>query len=287
MQINNDNVVVDGFTFASGNGRYNYQSTIQGNGITIFASKIKIENCTFINHCDGSPIYMGYGHDVKLNKCNFINNYRCSAISTDHDTCSILNCFFYGNNGWGTSVSCIHFYFNSVCDVINCIFESNGTRYISGIFNDITNLIAIWRSQVNFYNSTFINNIIESIYPLGVSVISGNATSNVKIYNTIMNDSTNELSMYSSNCNIKSSNIQGSGGSAHWLSRYGSNDGGNIDVDPLLTVDYYLQPNSPCIDMADDKYAPVLDKDGNYRIDIPNVGRQGTKSDMGAYEYRP
>ena len=62
-------------------------------------------------------------------------------------------------------------------------------------------------------------------------------------------------------------------------------------VDPVY--DLALESDSPCIDTADDAYAPSTDRLGNARLDLPYVPTCpvetpscGSLADMGAYEYR-
>lgn len=57
--------------------------------------------------------------------------------------------------------------------------------------------------------------------------------------------------------------------------------------DTYAVYDLRLSPQSPCIDAADDDYAPPLDLDGNPRVDYPGVGTGPDISDLGAYECQP
>ena len=56
------------------------------------------------------------------------------------------------------------------------------------------------------------------------------------------------------------------------------------DGNPLFDSSYGLTVGSPCIDTADDTYAPTNDIAGNPRVDVGGVGISGTLADMGAYE---
>ena len=77
--------------------------------------------------------------------------------------------------------------------------------------------------------------------------------------------------------------VQASGGSAAWVSSYGTDGGGNLDADPLFVgpSDFSLQAASPAIDAGLSAYnSMAIDLVGNARI-------QGAAIDMGAYERAP
>jgi hypothetical protein len=84
---------------------------------------------------------------------------------------------------------------------------------------------------------------------------------------------------------ISYSDIQASGGSGAWDSNLGTDDGNNIDADPLFRHDglgnLWLAASSPAIDAGNGAAVPpgvTTDLDGNPRI-------VGAAVDMGAYEY--
>lgn len=67
-----------------------------------------------------------------------------------------------------------------------------------------------------------------------------------------------------------------------------------LSTDPLFvdlsSADASLQPGSPCIDSGDGLTAPLLDHDGNPRVDdpgAPNTGNGPPWIDIGAHEYWP
>jgi hypothetical protein len=63
---------------------------------------------------------------------------------------------------------------------------------------------------------------------------------------------------------------------------------GNLFVDPQFvssaTANYRLQSTSPCLDQADEPFAPVDDRDGFYRP-FDGDGDLSATSDIGAFEY--
>ena len=96
---------------------------------------------------------------------------------------------------------------------------------------------------------------------------------------------------------ISNSDIQGCGGSASWVSACGTDNGGNIDADPLFanpgTGDLTLQLGSPAIHAGDQTLLPAdvtdVDRDLNtteiIEYDLAmNPRVQSYNVDMGAYE---
>ena len=98
-----------------------------------------------------------------------------------------------------------------------------------------------------------------------------------------------ENQIYRSNGNIIHTNnlLKGSGGSSAWNGNFGTDNGGNIDSDPLFTdpanEDYTLQGSSPAINAGVTAHylnaAAAEDLAGNPRL-------AGDAIDMGAYEQR-
>lgn len=279
------NCTIDGFTIT---GAHNNNEWDQGSGIFIYLGKnVNIKNCTFLrNYTNGSGTI--FYNEVNKNEspgsvenCNFVNNYAKTGAGISFQTgINVKNCFFYGNKSLHST--CINQWSGyGIQNIENCVFSSNiatdpnyGSIAEFGIFDSLM-----------FKNSTFSNNLLIPSSQAGI-IKTTNTTGH--ICNMVMSDSANEIKdYYKSNITIKNSNIKGCGGSTNWNTNFGTDAGGNIDVDPLLISNYHLQSNSPCIDVADDSYAPYLDKDGHKRIDILNVGYNGIKADMGAYEYIP
>ena len=104
-------------------------------------------------------------------------------------------------------------------------------------------------------------------------LIEGNTSTDVS--NSIYNDESTPI--------ISHSIIEGAGGSTSWDSFYGTDNGNNIDMDPLFvnasTSNFHLNATSPAIDNGEnDAVTVTADLDGNPRIVNGTV-------DMGAYEY--
>ena len=110
-----------------------------------------------------------------------------------------------------------------------------------------------------------------------------------------------EIYNQSSSPEIISSDIQGCGGSGGgWVTACGTDNGGNIDLDPQFvnpgSGDLSLQGTSLAIDAGDQTLLPIdgsdLDEDGTFGETLPldlamNPRVENSDVDMGAYEYGP
>ncbi len=83
----------------------------------------------------------------------------------------------------------------------------------------------------------------------------------------------------------KNSIIKGSGGSANWYTSYGTDNGGNLDTDPLfvdeVNEDYTLSYSSPARNAGDGIFGISLNTD---TLDLAAYPRFVDEIDMGAYE---
>jgi hypothetical protein len=190
-----------------------------------------------------------------------IRNEVLSGGSCDIE---IINCAFYGDSA-STGGAISNYGANTgVCNpaIINCSMSGN---YAASVGGAIAN-----------------NNLSGTVSPQIInSVIWGNSTNGGQIAN---NTATPVFSY---------SNIEGSGGSQSWNTSYGTDNGNNIDVDPMfvtmpdynqapnVTADLKLQEGSPSVNAASPDTTglalPGYDLGGNPRIMNDTV-------DMGAYE---
>ena len=206
----------------------------------------------------------------------------------------ITNCAFVAN--WATYGGAMR-NLHSDPNLINCIFIGNSADMGGAIHN-------IQYSRPTITNCTFARNSAD----IGGGMRNHNSTP--KIANCIMWQNTaatadNEISNSGSTPIISHSDIAGCGGSVLWDTSFGTDGGGNIDLDPMFVLDpnaggdgwgddpctpadesanddygdLHLLPGSPCIDAGDNGalIANPVDLDGNTRISNSVV-------DMGAYE---
>ncbi|MHC4084938.1 MAG: right-handed parallel beta-helix repeat-containing protein [Planctomycetota bacterium] len=203
---------------------------------------------------------------------------------------TVMNCFFSDN----AAVAAGGMYNYDGALVINCVFINNSASYYGGgVYNS--------GIGVEITNCTFSDN--EATYGGGAM---GSQTYNPTVTNCIFwGDTSDEIYNYGTASPVFSyCDIQGCGGSSGWDPNFGTDGGGNIDIDPcfadantpagadgiLGTLDdgLRLMADSPCVDAADGNTAPSLDSLGLGRIDINDVNNTGTGTpdytDIGAYE---
>ena len=245
----------------------------EGGGMCNSSSNPTVTNCTFSGNWTGifgygGGMYNGVSNPTVTN-CTFSGNstdYEGGGMCNSSSNPTVTNCTFSGNwthigNGGG-----MHNSWSSSPTVINCTFSSNYT----------------YESGGGMYNYNSSSLILSNCILWGNTASSGSN----EIYNV---DSSTPVISY---CDI-----EGSGGSSSWDSNMGTDNGGNIDTDPLFADpnngNYHLLPGSPCIDAGNNTAVPAditTDLDGNPRFidDIHTVDTgNGTPPivDMGAYEF--
>ncbi len=259
--------VLDGFTITGGNAT---GSEDHGNGGAIFnaSSSPTLTNCTFSgNYAErGGGIYDLSSSSPTITNSTFSNNsvrYDGAGMYIESSSTTLINCVFSDNSA-GYNAGGICNLNSSSLSLTNCTFYGNSaTSYGGGLANFNTCSLVI-------QNSIFWGNTV--------------AAEKDQIYN-------------SGTASISFTDIEESNGSgASWDTSLGTDNGGNIDEDPLFanasSGDFHLQTNSLCIDAGDNSAPslPATDFEGDdRRIDDPSTPDTGNGTspivDMGVDEY--
>jgi predicted outer membrane repeat protein len=292
------------FTGSHGGGMFNSESnpaltnvtfkSNQGTGMRNYYSSPTLTSVSFEYNTGGGMLNY-YSHPT-LYQVHFTRNGDFFANTPDtgggmYNASSnpmLINVTFRGNyakfEGGGMCNT------SSNPTLINVLFSGNATgQRGGGMYNS--------NSNPNLINVTFSNNYA---WGYGGAMFNRNS-SNPSLTNCIlwhnlayMNSPTTD-EMYNDNAvpSISYSILKGSGGSSSWNSYFGTDEGDNLDVNPLFlsmptgfsnsgstSGDYRLQEGSPAIDAGSNVVVTVTtDLDGNPRIDSNIV-------DLGAYEYQ-
>jgi len=235
----------------------NNVTTIDGDGVDHVV--IGADNATI----DGFTITDGNGNGIEsVGYCGGMLNEGVSPM--------VVNCTFKENSAYAGGG--MYNYYSSPT-VTNCTFTENSASYYGGgMYNQ-------------YYSSPTITNCIftENSADTGGGMYNDNSSPTVT--NCILwgDSATNDPEIYNDNSapTFSYNDIEGCVGSGkEWDGTLGTDDGGNIDLDPKFvgSGDYHLQAGSPCIDAGTSDGAPTEDLEGNTRP-------QRSGYDMGAYEY--
>jgi len=258
-----------------------------GGAVSSEDSNITITNSMFKNNSaneSGGAIVIRDGGTPLIENSRFENNSAKNGGAITNLTDEMLtvkNSFFYNNSATGLSlpdgIGGAFLNHNSVLLLVNSVFKGNSATGGGAIIN--------LRS-----NTEIINCSISGNTGSGVT----NAESNPVITNTIIWDNAGgnivnipdgTFGFGESIPIVEYSNVEGCGGSSDWVAGCGTDNGFNIDEDPIFsgTAPHPLMitTGSPCIDAGDSTKVPTdtaKDIAGNDRI-------QGLSVDMGAYEF--
>ena len=196
-----------------------------------------------------------------------------------------------------------------------CTFSQNSASYGGGMHNDsssptLTNSIFFGNSAVyghggGMYNDesspalsncTFAGNSADDTADGMLNLSSSPTLTNCILWNSDAEDSENEVINSSDATPIFSyCDIRGSFNEGVWNERFGTDEGNNIDHDPLFVRnpgtngeddpgDLHLTAESPCIDAGDPSITDGQDMDGEVRVFDGN--EDGTAIiDIGADEF--
>lgn len=311
----NSTAQLDGFTITKGNADGTYPH-YNGGGIYNFNCSPTIINCTFTLNTavdDGGGLY-NYNSSSNITNCTFTYNSAKNApgIMNNVSSSTISGCSFTYNQDIGSGRGAVYEK-NSSSTIKNCDFSNNDANYGAALYfsdgstsNIINSLFtnntgssggAIYlttnTSAPTITNCTFANN---SAYNGGAVYNNQSATPNFKnciLWNNSATNEGNEVFDWvdSGEPTYSNCDIEGSKPAGVWDTDLGTDDGNNIDFDPLFADagedDFRLSSYSPCADVGDNSansqtndirgsgYGRKLDKDD---------GTSGT-IDMGAYEF--
>ncbi|MCF8240503.1 MAG: right-handed parallel beta-helix repeat-containing protein [Melioribacteraceae bacterium] len=249
----NEQTVIEGFTFRYGQGTYiNQYRKRQGGAIYCSESSFTLKGSIFIENSgyEGGAIYYG-DSESSIDDCEFRANtagFGGGAIYSIFSNISITNSLFVEN----TAESFGGCYMGKFSE-LNCVktIMYKGTALNGG---------AIHSDHVNLNFCTIVNNVAELGAGGGILCEEGIIQNSILYFN---NSTSNNNQIYPANspliveyCDIKN----------------GWSGTGNIETDPLfvnlINEDFLLNYNSPCIDAGDPN--SLLDPDGT-RADIGAV----------------
>ena len=299
-------------------------STCAGGGMYNFNSQPLLTGVAFVNNTavDGGGMSNNHYSDPVLENVSFYGNNATNngggMANGGDNTDPVLRQVVFENNtagikGGGMSNGM----YNSTGGLLtNVIFKDNSAAegggmnnnnvsptLVNGFFQDNSatsgGAIYNYRSAMEIINVTFTGN---------TALAQGGALYNYwdrgpRLRNVILwaNSAPEGAQIYiiATDTLIWYSDIQGCGGSGTgWLAACGTDNGGNIDADPLFmnaeTSDLHLQLTSPAIDAGDNNLVPagiLTDLENLPRfVDIPAITDTGSGTppivDMGAYEAR-
>lgn len=246
-----------------------------GGGMINKNSTIDISNCTFTNNEGdlGGSLYIN-GSSLLVTNCSFIGN--TGGLRLINSSPYLVNCLISGNevNHEGGGVYSSDFAFPTF---INCTISGNtALNGGGGIANEVSS------------TATLINTIVWNNESLNFPATT---------FSSVFNNFSNTVASFSL--------IEYSGGSANWQANIGTDNGNNIDEDPVfiqnvnlfasfpnITGNLRLQSFSPAIDQASTVavLGDSLDVDGDGDIfePTPDLDLQnrveGAQINIGAYE---
>lgn len=288
------------------NTRFINNSASFGGGITNKGACFpKIENCEFTYNFAsyGNSVHANDASLITINNCVFSSNRGSGTLSSLNGSVQkVTNCVFSNNQG---NSGCV-LYNNNNCNAVfsNCIMRNNTASSSGGaIYNTNYGIVTMYNTLVykNFavyggavYNvsNSYLNSINCTYYGNNASTQGGAFYCSVspdnmfmKMYNTIIygNTSPSNPNWYkefytTSNIHVRNSIIQGSGGSNSWNTFYGTNDGNNLDTNPM-----FINTNQDVEDFRLNVLSPGIDASYNQLLNLPNSNNSWTSSDTDVY----
>ncbi len=298
----------------------NSSGTGDGGGMTNNDSSPEISDCEFINNSawhSGGGMFNTTSSSPTISGCTFSGNSTHAfggGMANETSSPTITSCAFSDNsssNGDGGGM-----YNNDASSptISNCLFSGNSSLSNGGAFYNamssspaLTNCVLVGNSSgvggalYGYQSSPTLTNcsLIGNSATTSGGALYNNNTSSPHLNNCILwgDSAATDAEVYNLSSSVpvfRYCDVQGSGGSDAWVATLGTDNGGNIDGDPLFidaaSDNYRLTQGSPCIDAGDGALAPQYDASGNVRCDDPETVNTGAASpaytDIGAYEYQ-
>lgn len=288
------------------NTKFYNNSASFGGGITNKGACFpKIENCEFTYNFAsyGNSIHANDASLITTNNCTFTSNRGSGVLSSLNSSVQkVTNCTFSYNQGTSGAV----IYNNNNCNAVfmNCKMNNNTASSSGGaIYNTSYGIITMYNTLVykNFavyggavYNvsNSYVNSINCTYYGNTASTKGGAFYCSVspdnmfmKMYNTIIygNISPSNPNWFKefyteSNIHVRNSIIQGSGGSTSWNTFYGTNDGNNLDVNPM-----FLNTSQDSEDFRLNTSSPGINASYNQLLNLPNGNNSWSAADTDIY----
>ncbi len=283
---NTDNTaILDGFTIQfgratkSGSGVCNTNHDGRcGAGILNIKGKPTLENLILTKNTafqsGGGMANLKAGASPILDNVSFISNTASKhggGIFNETDQLTISNAIFKGNKAQTAKGGGIHIN-GGTHTLTNVIFSGNKAIDGGGLWNQ------------NAILSTLTNVTLSANQPTGIT----NKASSLLLSNVILWENLNQEITNNSTVTVNNSIIKGSSGSNWWTDNGITDNGNNLDADPLFVLpvsgstpntsgDLHLNSASPAIDAGTNTNCLNADLDG---ITRPQNGT----CDMGAYE---
>ena len=288
---------------------------LDGGGVYIDeSSEPQLSNCVISDNNagrNGGGLYVSGSADPVLIDCD-LNGNSAAGIGGGiygYSGYTLTGCIISENFAGGDGGGGIYNYCNAT-ELTDCVITGNTTAGDGGgIYNksylltscssSLTNCLISGNSAENgggmcnlaslgtgscspvLINCTFSGNSVSGSGNEMYNVEDSFATCEPQMINCII---WNDLAIVNSVASPGYSycDIKGSGGSTAWVSSFGTDNGNNIDADPLFVSqaagDLHLVAGSPCLDTGNNSAnSETTDLDGEARI-------QNGTIDMGAYE---
>jgi hypothetical protein len=285
--------VLDGFTIKAGKADGDYPESAGGGMFCHDGASPTIENCRFVGNQannSGAALFNLSSSSPTIRQCVFQLNKGGlgPAIANNSFSSPIVSeSLFQGNQG---SAGGAVYNFNR-CEpaFINCAFQGNLANQGGAIFNDLNSVSVLTNCTIQGNRARNDGGAISNDRESGITIVNSIIWGNTEISGSDLPTASIHLSN-NSTADTAYSLIANSGGSTNWNAALGTDDGNNIDLNPLFVIEVdplgaptmdgnlRLLAGSPAFDAGRNPETPtVFDLAGQERI-------QNSTIDLGAYE---